>query len=566
MDCFRQKRRRRKEEREQQKFRQLTPHTSPTHSQPSTLSHGPQSQVDPARLPKVGSNGLWMGAPGIYASTPSPAYGLGGGRPGGKSHHLMQPAVMQRASSDPRLLQSRASVYSTGGSQQRIYHSQGIPLPSPLSPVYEFRDPDGYVYDVYQIGGGSTNRLLQDSSSKSGKGGKRVQRSQSDLVTEPSRRAYRTKPSSAELRASRASSNKDRSSPGSTITEKAPPSLGKDSLNKETARVHQQRGVDNPIFIESLEKISPEEKVAVVSSATDSMKLLAKNKTDDQKTVRQSSSTPENTPPENQSHLGGHVSSTPPDTGAVPDPTSSSSLHYSYQGDIYAVPDKPAVRNRSTTSDDATPVVAAAEEQSAADRVRAGPLADSTEKTTGSLTVDDTPGYEALVVHDPIYQEVGDPGDPEPSLTHTSDYQELGEVLQKPEDETVVAGARTSGVKDSVTEVVPTAGSAVDVYEEVVVSGEVAGSEVAAASATISSGRDVGASGQMEGQPGARQLLEQLSVETDVTSDELTRAGKHISVTAEAFEFLDTYLSDEDGADINSPPKSPVMTDRSELM
>ena len=44
------------------------------------------------------------------------------------------------------------TVYATGGSQQRIYHSQQL---AGLTPVYEVMDPrNGSIYDVYQIGGG----------------------------------------------------------------------------------------------------------------------------------------------------------------------------------------------------------------------------------------------------------------------------------------------------------------------------------------------------------------------------------------------------------------------------
>ena len=44
------------------------------------------------------------------------------------------------------------AVYTTGGSQQRIYHSQQL---AGLTPVYEVMDPrNGSIYDVYQIGGG----------------------------------------------------------------------------------------------------------------------------------------------------------------------------------------------------------------------------------------------------------------------------------------------------------------------------------------------------------------------------------------------------------------------------
>jgi hypothetical protein len=37
-------------------------------------------------------------------------------------------------------------------------------------------------------------------------------------------------------------------------------------------------------------------------------------------------------------------------------------------------------------------------------------------------------------------------------------------------------------------------------------------------------------------------------------------AGKHISETVQAFDFLDNYLSDDDGVDTHSPPKSPVLS------
>ncbi|KAL8559126.1 hypothetical protein ACOMHN_046174 [Nucella lapillus] len=582
------RRQKKEEEREKQhKFHHLTPHTSPAHSQPSTLNRGPSQPPppvpDPQRLPKVGSYGLWVGAPGIYANTPSPAYAYSAGRVGGRSHHLMQPAVMHRASSDTRLPLGRgsaAAVYSTGVSQQRIYHSQGIP--SHLSPVYEFRDPlNGSVYDVYQIDGGSTTSLLRDNSNKQGKGAKRLQRSQSDVVTvEPPRRGYRTKPTSAELRASRASSN--RTSPASTDTE-----------IPHSPKTSHPGDVDKPVLIESVKKIVEEGKVAVVASATDSMKLLAKNKTDDQKTVDHSSasesgalSDPESRP------LSGNVS-------PVSSPTpASSSLHYSYQGDIYAVPDKEAIRGRPQS------VRSEEDEARFSEIIAADPVADITERAQSLLVEDNTPDVvpapvvQKGTVQNPIYQEVGDLHDyEEPSLTHSSVYEEvgvlnLGQSEEEEEENKIVAGASVagdSGSSSSSREVhvtsVHTGGSS-GVHPQEVSTGqprEASGSreEVAAASAAASVDStvgEVGASGHTEGQqPGAGggggverrrgKLQEQWSYESEGTSDnEASRAGKHISVTAEAFQFLDTYLSDEDGTDVQSPPLSPVSTGRRELL
>ncbi|XP_070188137.1 uncharacterized protein [Littorina saxatilis] len=559
--------RRRKKERDQKKFHQLSPHTSPTHSQPSTLGHGPPGGTDP-RLPKVSSNGLWVGAPGIYASTPSPAYYYG--RPGGpgKPHHLMQPAVMQRASSETRIptshhrgqgyrnyhvparrsaslqrVPSGPAVYATGGSQQRIYHSQQL-----LTPVYEVMDPsNGSIYDVYQIGGGggSKTKLLQEGGKGSDRhhhhhhqhqkgGGKKLERSQSDVIADPVRRSHRPKPSSAQ----------------DQYRQKQPAAPKNGSVTKERAQVHEARpkssgGMENPAFMG--EKIIAEEgkvQVAVVASATDSMKLLAKNKTDDQKYTVVSSSGSSTPQP----------SKTKRSPSPEPSSDKSSSLHYSYGGDIYAVPEKDDAMKRSRADN---PILARMQD----------------------MVIERANGVPPAQVIDPV-TDIAETAEPllitpregdimmGPSLIQNPIYQDVEEVRRESEAVVVVrtsgeynarelSAAATDERNDGAKRVVSDA--AEDSSDVIVVD------DVAAASA-FTHLKEAGASGDSgdsyhhhnhEEETAMKPKLEsRWSTDTDGAS------GKHISVTAKAFEFLDTYLSDEDGGDLHSPPQSPVLSER----
>lgn len=80
----------------------MSPHPSPSHSQPSTNGYDPSPShrhpsnlgygpYDP-QLPKVSSNGLWMGASGMYVGMPSSAYFHG--RP------ILRPPGISRTSSE----------------------------------------------------------------------------------------------------------------------------------------------------------------------------------------------------------------------------------------------------------------------------------------------------------------------------------------------------------------------------------------------------------------------------------------------------------------------------------
>ncbi|KAL8595027.1 hypothetical protein ACOMHN_002006 [Nucella lapillus] len=516
--------RRQKKDREQKKFQQLTPHTSPSHSQPSSLGHGNPPPPTPASRKLAATACGWV----------------------------PRPAVLQRAISETRLPQRQVSggpvIYATGGSQQRIYHSQQM---ASLTPLYEVVDPrNGSVYDVYQIGGGSKTKLLQDGGggsrqqadrdlhSHSGKSSKKVQRSQSDTARDSAnaKRPHRgQKPSGHE--------GHQRSSKTGSFT-------------NETAQVHEPKdqrkeaGRENAAFVGSMEKKGDVK--AAASAATDSMKLLAKNKTDDQKKVVSE---------------GSDTEGKEPSTAPAPDP----SLHYTYGGDIYAVPDKEDSKRRSRSEN---PILARMQDMilesveglEPGGQVTQDHVMDTAEPSIIS-PVYSSPDHGASLIQNPLYQET---------------EEEAGVVAAERETvrSTGPAHSESDGA-DITREILATVQLAADELDsgarnlrdiDVVVDDDVVATS--AVTTLRDAGASVGGGGGgvvQQGEEGERPVVKEAldtrwSMDTDAATDEISRAGKHISVTAEAFGFLDTYLSDEDGGDIHSPPKSPMLSGGDELM
>ena len=360
---------------------------------------------------------------------------------------------------------------------------------------------------------GSRTKLLQEggkSSDRHGKSGKRLERSQSDVITDPGKRPHRNRPSNDGHRASKAS-----------------------GVTKERAQVHETRdrtpeepktGFENPAFHESAEKIIKEEdKVAVVGSATDSMKLLAKNKTDDQKTVVHTAG-----PSSSSSSSSAQASEKKPSPESTPAPdpmAKSSSLHYTTGDDIYAVPDKEEARRRSRSDN---PILARMQDmiiersEGVVPAVIADPVTDIAETAEPLLITPregDSPGRRPLVLN-PVYQEVE-------------------EVLREGEGVDSSNGARTSATGSATELAAAAARSAADeldggangVHDAAEDSRDLVVSDVAASSA-FKSLRDAGASGNSGGDDLETTVVKdkletRWSTDTDGATDELSRAGKN---------------------------------------
>ncbi|XP_033732508.1 uncharacterized protein LOC117321971 isoform X1 [Pecten maximus] len=103
-----------------------------------------EPRVDP-RLPKVGSAGLWMGAPSMYSTGPSDAYYVD--RP-------KRAPSLQRATSEQRLAQSANGHMVYQGNMQQLYHSQQVPshVYHPYNSNYVHGGVHGGVYP-YNFGG-----------------------------------------------------------------------------------------------------------------------------------------------------------------------------------------------------------------------------------------------------------------------------------------------------------------------------------------------------------------------------------------------------------------------------
>lgn len=526
--------RRRRHQRENKKFQQLSPHTSPAHSQPSTLGHG--GPGDP-RLPKVSSNGLWVGTPSIYAATPSPAYYIG--RPLPKHGHPVQPVVMQRPISETRIPhQVPGPLYATG-SNQRIYHSQQ------LTPVYEVMDPrTGNIYDVYEVNGGagSKTRLIHDGKGPNDRrdkshhnhhghyahhdpSNKRLERSQSDraVAGEPARRPHHN---------SKQGANGKRSSNATSIA-------------SETVLVHEsskkpsqhKSAYENHAF--STDKMQEVEKV---TSSTDSMKILAKNKTDDQKTVVHATSSSSSVP----------ATANFRDGKLIP-------VHYMHEGgDIYAVPHKNEDMRRSSADNPILArmqdmVIERTEEMHVARNV--DPFTDITE-TAEPLIITPSGGSShssrgTSIIQNPIYQEVEEVQLRDPS----SDVVMSAHIRAR--NTAAASAAQSTG------DYAPASGESYFSANGPVVKAAASASEASSSGANVVASTSAGVDSvdHGDGMDYSKEMLGgRWSTDTDGTADDLSNTGKHI--TTAAFEFLDKYLSDEEGGDMHSQPQSPVLSDQ----
>ncbi|XP_013073275.2 uncharacterized protein LOC106060069 isoform X3 [Biomphalaria glabrata] len=133
---------------------------SPNHSQPSTLNRDLQ-------FPKVSGTGLWLGAPGIHAVTPAPAYFMHKNPPPTGMMDI-PPSYLQRATSERRpqsrnpyapskaMFSSHNNVYLMPvgiPGHQRIYHSANLsPLPE-VPPMMSSYTPMGMeIYEYTPMG------------------------------------------------------------------------------------------------------------------------------------------------------------------------------------------------------------------------------------------------------------------------------------------------------------------------------------------------------------------------------------------------------------------------------
>lgn len=386
------------------------------------------------------------------------------------------------------------------------------------------------MYNLCFALAGSRTKLLQEggkSGDRHSKSGKRLERSQSDVAADPGRRPHphRNKPShDGGQRGSKA---------GSVTKERAQVHEAKD---RSASSGEPRAGVENPAFSESAEKILKEEgkvAVAVVASATDSMKLLAKNKTDDQKTVVHSSGP--------SSPTQASTAEKKPSPAPTPAPKPSSSLHYNYEGDVYAVPHKDEARRRSKSDN---PILARMQD----------------------MIIERSEGMATVLVADPVTDiaETAEPllitpreGGPSggASLIQNPIYQEVEEVPRESEGVKSSEAVTRTGAADSVRELAAAARSAADeldggangVSDAADDSRDLVASGIAASSA-LTSLRDAGASGNSGDDQEAtvkETLATRWSTDTEGATDEQSRAGKNGLFRSVVFVFISTKEVDE---------------------
>ncbi|GFO02383.1 hypothetical protein PoB_002888800 [Plakobranchus ocellatus] len=646
--------RKHRKRREQRKFRPLSPGVSPAHSQPSTLGHA----VPDARLPKVNSTGLWIGAPSLYSGSPSPAYFYG--RPPGKGHRDDRPLHIPRAASETRIPQPMPLHPGA----QRFYHSQQ------LAPVYEVPPTSGMeIYDVYQFSGGFGNgaprsKLLETKHSPyyynnnnnfsnhnhnltgEFRLSSRLERSQSDAQerVSPRREGHRRQGSrqsngsssenrgrtgsrenltsgswaSEEARRKRASKSLESlrengaavpvmpraGSKGSAISKRdnRPPSThsssgahvnaGFSSLETHTSAVSSKTKPAPTPVTSSTSAVSspalPNGSAGVVStfvtgsgknsqrsdhsnspstpsitpSATDSMKLLAKNKTDDQKTSPVASIMVE----KNEDDLGKPLNYT----------------RYDYGGDIYTAPNK-VIISQTDEDDYDNPIVNRMKEM-VREKSRSNPTSPRAEvvNTTTSSSYGNGIYEEITTITKVTRSEVIESVEPgnDTSSKGGGEVSESGGVKGSAGGQNnvdlldgLVLPDILGGDKDkksqplappspglskspSKAKLPPDVLPATTTPSTLTVEAAAA-SEVSETAAGTSNNGEPGVSSPTS--PVARRPKEPLSPRPSDNAEDINKAGKRI--TASAFEFLEQYLSDDEGTEashVDSPPLSPT--------
>ncbi|XP_059151381.1 uncharacterized protein LOC131937761 isoform X2 [Physella acuta] len=270
-----------------------------------TASH---SSMQNGVLPKVTSSGLWMDKPGIYTTSPSPAYYVDHNNRD-MNHKRDAPLHLQRATSEMRIPHPMPGP-------QRIYHSQQ------LQPNYYNLPPMGVEsLDVYHsnskssLNGGPMRSKVSESKhspyyyNDNVKLTNRVERSQSDVhrfvhSSSSSRQPAKHDTGSSQGNQSQTSS-KDRSNSQKSLISNDKQTGVKGRQVEEVNGSYINKGFSPEAGISrnsSTKDHAPSSVIALPKgplgmvstyvskndinegSATDSIKLLAKNKTDDQKT------------------------------------------------------------------------------------------------------------------------------------------------------------------------------------------------------------------------------------------------------------------------------------------
>lgn len=117
---------RRKKEPKKNNNRRFQPLQSGNDSSKHSTLNGVDPRVDPRnaenRLPKVGSNGLWMGGtPSMYAGPPQANYHYGDrDRDRERDRHGKRSSSLQRTTSEERLHQSKLSCHVVFGHDMLI--------------------------------------------------------------------------------------------------------------------------------------------------------------------------------------------------------------------------------------------------------------------------------------------------------------------------------------------------------------------------------------------------------------------------------------------------------------
>ncbi|VDI63732.1 Hypothetical predicted protein [Mytilus galloprovincialis] len=256
----------RKKEPKKNNNRRFQPLQSGNDSSKHSTLNGVDPRVDPRnaenRLPKVGSNGLWMGGtPSMYAGPPQANYHYGDrDRDRERDRHGKRSSSLQRTTSEERLHQSRGHPVYTSGNMH-LYHSnpynyyEPYALPRsnsylnmyggyPPYPSQSSRDsramlveyPEGheYIYDPYR------------DTSDDQRRGKKVKRTHSDLTGTKRKKKEKRRGSPMEDRRNRSIERLDRPSDRPPVPDRA-----------TSADVHRQQ--KQPYILQTKERRPPKE-------------------------------------------------------------------------------------------------------------------------------------------------------------------------------------------------------------------------------------------------------------------------------------------------------------------
>ncbi|XP_025098398.1 uncharacterized protein LOC112566417 isoform X2 [Pomacea canaliculata] len=451
--------------------------TSPSQSQPSSLGPGAEG----VRLPKVSSSGLWVGSPSMYTCAPPPPvclYGRYSSKQEAEHHSGSHLSSEKRTQKDGLV----SPLFNNG-------EPSDLPQTSNSWPVIEVCRDTPAVYK------------FQDDGYPNG----HLQRRHSDVNS-----GYLS-PTADPKRSSKTRSATSNEAQVHDTQIKSTGIKGHTNLAFTPDMVHSEQATASA---------KEHHTMAVVTSATDSMKLLVKNKTDDQKQV---------------------VYALTPSFAQEPVVKADRFMHVD---DVYSLPQKTDEQLETRARQSLDNPVLACMQAMGLDRTEseASPFGH----TTGPMLRHEDLACTVPVIHNPLYEEADDVAASVHDVSATSQKaDELPSYQKKHSASDQIQGSASDQIQ----------GSASD-QKQHSASVENESSKVMQAPISYSVFLELCAIKSEDTADSCDRVDDAISRQRQGSMD--AEDGKHI--TAAAFQFLDNYLSDDESNDLHSPPTSPALS------